>query len=282
MAENDDSLFREIKEEIRREQMEKIWKRYSGLILGGAALIVIGVGGYQYWQAHRVATEEAAGAKFAAAETLSDDKKKDEADKAFQAIADGGPAGYAALAKLRLAGAEVKEGKSAEAVATYDALAKQPGADRLLKSFAELQAASLRMADADYTEIQNRLTPLMGDGEPFANTAREFLGIAAYKAKKYDEARKYLEPLLIDPNASADLQERVKIIMGEIAAAEVAAKNPAPAATAAPVPGILAPEATAPATPAPAASAAPVKPAEPAATTEAQPKTGEAAGTDKK
>lgn len=283
MAENDDSLFREIKEEIRREQMERIWKRYSGLILGAATLIVLGVAGYQYWETHRVATEEAAGAKFAAAETLSDDKKKDEADKAFQSIADGGPAGYAALAKLRLAGAEVKEGKTTDAIATYDALAKQPGADRLLKSFAELQAASLRMADADYTEIQNRLTPLMGDGEPFANTAREFLGIAAYKAKKYDEARKYLEPLLIDPNASADLQERVKIIMGEIAAAEVAAKNPAPAAAAAPAAETSAPAASVPATPAPAASTAPEKPAEPAATTtEPQPKTGEAAGADKK
>ncbi len=264
MAENDDSLFREIKEEIRREQMEKIFRKYGGLILGIAALIVLGVAGYQYFQTRRVASAEKAGAEFAAAETLSDDKKKDDAEKAFKVIAESGPAGYAALAKLRLAAAEAKDGKAADAVATYDALAKQPGADDLLKSFAELQAASLRMADADYTEIQNRLTPLIGDGEPFANTAREFLGIAAYKAKKYDEARKYLEPLLIDPNASADLQERVKIIMGEIAAAQVAANAPLPA-----------PAAAAP------AAAPPAKPAEPAKT-DAQPKTGEAAGTDKK
>jgi hypothetical protein len=262
MAENDDSLLREVQEEIRREQMERIWKRYNGLILAVATLIVVGVAGYQYLEARRVSSEQGAGAQFSAAETLSDDKKKDEADKAFAALADNGPAGYAALAKLHLASAQVKEGKTADAIATFDALAKQPGADGLLKSFAELQAASLRMADADYTEIQNRLTPLMADDAPFANTAREFLGIAAYKAKKYDEARTYLEPLLVDPNASEDLQERVKIIMGEIAAAKVA-ENAPPAAAAAP------------ASPAPAATSVPAK-------TETQPGTGGAAGTDKK
>src|ERR1700744_1659539 len=103
MADNDDSLLREVDEELRREQMQRIWQRYNGLILGAATLIVLGVAGYQYLETRRIASEEAGGAKFSAAETLSDDKKKDEAEKAFAAIADSGPAGYAALAKLHLA-----------------------------------------------------------------------------------------------------------------------------------------------------------------------------------
>lgn len=265
MADDNDSLLREVEEEIRREQLQKIWQRYNGLILGGVTLIILGVAGYQYLETRRVGSEEAAGAKFAAAETLSDDKKKDDAQKAFEAIAESGPAGYAALAKLRLAGAEAKDGKTADAVATFDSLAKQPGADDLLKEYAELQAASLQMATADYADIENRLTPLMVDGAPFAYSARELAGLAAYKAKKYDEARKYLEPLLIDPNVSEDLQNRVKIIMGEIATAEVGANAPpAPASSA-----------SAPATP------GAEKPAEPAKSAE-QPGTGGAAGADKK
>src|ERR1700749_3295071 len=125
------------------------------------------------------------------------------------------------------------------------------------------------MGDADYAEMQNRLTPLAGDDAPFGKSARELLGIAAYKAKKYDEARKYLEPLLIDPNASEDLQERVKIIMGDMAAAEVGAKAPPPAS----VPGaVQAPAASVP-TAAQAPAAGPAK-------TEAQP--GAAADAAKK
>lgn len=233
MADNGDSLLREVEEELRREQMHKLWERYNGLIVGAAALIVLAVGGYKLLESRRIAAEQAAGTEFTTAERLSDEKKKDEAQKAFAKIAESGPAGYAALAKLQIAGDQVKAGKTADAVATYDSLAKQPGADDLLKSFAQLQAAALRMPDADYAEIQNRLTPLAGDDAPYSKSARELLGIAAYKAKKFDEARKYLEPLLIDPNASEAMQNRIKVVMAGIASAEVASGTPP--ATAAPL-----------------------------------------------
>ena len=227
MADDRDSLLREVDEELRREQMQKIWERYSGLILGVAALIVLAVGGYKFMQSCQIAAAEAAGAEFAAALTLSDEKKSDDAAKAFEKIATGGPSGYAALARLHLAGSEAKAGKSGEALATYEALAKDASADDLLKSFAQLQAASLRMGDADFTEMQNRLSLLAGDGSAFKTSARELLGLAAFKAGKMDEARKYLEPLLIDPAASRPIQERVKIVMARIAAAEIATA-PAP------------------------------------------------------
>jgi hypothetical protein len=56
------------------------------------------------------------------------------------------------------------------------------------------------------------------------------LGLAAYRAKKYDEARKYLEPLLIDPNASEAMQNRIKVVMAGIASAEVGSATPETAA----------------------------------------------------
>jgi len=259
MADDRDSLLREVDEELRREQMEKLWQRYNGLILGGAALIVLAVGGYKFLENRRITAAEAAGAEFAAAQSLSDEKKKDEARKAFANIAEHGPAGFAALARLQLAGDQAKAGKTADAIATYDSLAKDPGADDLLKSFAQLQAAALRLPDADYAEIQNRLTPLSGDDAPFAKSARELLGVAAYNARKYDEARKYLEPLLIDPHASEAAQERVKVVMARIAAAEVADNTSPPVAS----------------------GAAPAASAEPAAG-DSKPEAGAAAGADKK
>lgn len=238
MTDERDSLLREVDEELRREQMQKFWERYNGAILGAAALIVALVGGYKLMESRRMAAAEAAGAEFAHALRLSDDKKADEATKAFQDIATNGTSGYAALSRLHLAGDQVKAGKNAEALATYEAIAKDGSADDLLKSYAQLQAASLRMGEADFTEIQNRLTPLASDSSAFKVSARELLGIAAFKAGKLDEARKYLEPLLLDPKASPGIQERIKVVMGEIARLEVSSKpsaaEPAPAAEAKP------------------------------------------------
>jgi len=275
MADDRDSLLREVDEELRREQMEKVWQRYNGLILGAAALIVIGVGGYKYLESRRIADAQTAGAEFAKALQLSEDKKDDDAAKAFNEIAQSGPAGYATLARLHLAGADATAGRKAEALAVYESIANAPGGDSLLKNFAQLQVASLKLGDADYTEQQNRLAPLAADGSAFKITARELLGLAAYKAGKFDEARKYFEPLLVDPQASRAIQERVKIVMGDIARAEgagaqapkseaekpEAAKSEAPPAEA---PKADAPAATAPAT-APAGEMKPAeaKPAEP-------------------
>lgn len=259
MADDRDSLLREVDEELRREQMQKIWQRYNGLILGVAALIVVAVGGYKFMQSQRIAAAEAAGAEFAAAVKLSGDNKADDAIKAFEKIAATGSSGYAGLARLQVAGAHLKAGKTAEALAAFEALGKDESADELLKSFAKIQAAALRMGEADFTEIQNRLKPLAGDSAAFKITAREFLGLSAFKAGKLDEARTYLEPLLIDPDASRAIQDRVKIVMAQIAAAEVGK----PAAVApADVPKSEAPKSSEPQAP-PAAASTAAEPAQP-------------------
>jgi hypothetical protein len=273
MADQNDSLLREVEEELRRERMEKLWQRYNGLIIAGVALIILGVAGYKYLEKRRITAAETAGAEYTAAQDLSDDKKKTEAEEAFKKIADSGSYGYAALAKLQLAGALAKDGKTDEAVAAFDSLANASGSDNLLKSFAQLQASSLRLPDADYAEMQNRLTPLAGDDAPFGQSARELLGIAAYKAKKYDEARKYLEPLLIDPNSPQALQDRVKVVLGDIATAEVASKATPSAAT-------TEPASKAPAATAPAAGASGAATEGKAAEPDAKPKTD--AGSKKK
>ena len=236
MTDDRDALLREVDEELRREQLQKLWERYSGVILGAAALFVAAVAGYKFLEHRRIAAAEAAGAEFNAALVLSNAAKPDEALKAFEKIAASGPRGYALLAQLHVAGAQAQAGKTEEAVKSFEALAGETSADPLLKSFAQLQAASLRMGEADFTEMQNRLNSLAGDTSPFKISARELLGLSAFKAGKYDEARKQLEPLLIDPAAARPLQDRIKVVMAKIADAEVAtapaATAPAPAAPA--------------------------------------------------
>lgn len=243
MADDRDSLLREVDEELRREQMQKIWERYNGLILGAAALIVVGVGGFKFLESRRIATAEAAGAEFAAALQLSEDNQADAAAKAFEKIAVSGPAGYASLARLHVAGAHAKAGRTAEALTAYQSIINDSASDGLLRNFAQLQVASLKVGEGDFTEQQNRLKPLAGEDSAFKITARELLGLSAFKAGKLDEARKHYEPLLIDPKASRAIQERVKIVMGEIARAESGTASPVKAAV---------PDATSPAPAAPA------------------------------
>lgn len=84
MAENNEFL-REVDEDYRRDRILQIWKRYSGVIIALAVLVVAGVAGWRYWQAQQRAAAEVASVQFDDANRLAKDGKVAEADKAFDA-----------------------------------------------------------------------------------------------------------------------------------------------------------------------------------------------------
>lgn len=225
MANQEDGFLREIEEEIRRERIEKIWREYGTYFLIAAGVIVFGVLAYKYFESQRIAAAQATGARYEDALDLVSEGKEGSAAKEFEIIAKEGTGGYPNLAQLQLAGALLKQGKKEEALAAYEALANDGAADKMLRDYAALQAASLRLGTADFTEMENRLTPLMSDDGPWRYSARELLGLAAYQAgKPGSEVRLILTPLLVDQKTPQTITDRVQIVMAQIAAAELAKK----------------------------------------------------------
>jgi len=174
----------------------------------------------------RITAAQSTGERYEGAMELAATGKDGSAEKEFATIVAEGTGGYPELARLQLAGVLLKQGKKAEAIAAYEELAKS-GTDPLLRDYAALQAAGGRLGEADFIEMQNRLTPLTGDASPWRYSARELLGVAAFKAGKPDEARTVLTPLLVDQKTPQSIAERAQIVLAEIAAAEMGNKGAA-------------------------------------------------------
>lgn len=234
MADDQDAVLRELQEEMRREQLAKLWDRYGIYAIAVATLIVIGVGGYKFMEARRIAAAEAAGARYEAALQLVEDGKAEEAQQAFRSIAASAPVGYASLARLEMAGRAAKSGKSAEALTIYGKLADDTSVDDLFRQYARLQTAALKVDTADFTELQNRLTPLLAETSAWRFSARELLGLAAFKAGRMNEARQTFLELAADQKTPPSIRERAGLMMALITAAESGQSPPAPAQ---PVPG---------------------------------------------
>jgi hypothetical protein len=230
MADSNDSLFREVDEEIRREQFAKLWERYGIYIIGIAIAIIAAVGGTKLWEAHKLSEAQAYGARLEAARVLAEETKIGDAAKAFEAIAAEAPKGYAALAALSQAGAELRLGNRPAALAIFEKLASESSTDSEIASFARLQAAALRLGEADFTEMENRLKPLTADDSAWRLPARELLGTAAIKAGKLSEARTTLTSLLAEPNLAPTTAERINRLMATIASSELGGAPAAPAA----------------------------------------------------
>ena len=213
MIDQRDSLAREVDEELRREQLLKLWETYGTYIVAAIALIVVGVGGVKYYQHRSAVAAEAAGARLTAATRRSAQDDRAEAQKVLEDLGKSGPPGYATLAKFRLAAADREAGRLTEAASAYEAIANEGAGDRLLADYARLQAASLKLDTASWTDMQNRLNDLAGDGNPWRASARELLGLAALKAGKTDEARQQFQRLLSDRDTPPSISERARIMM---------------------------------------------------------------------
>ena len=112
-----------------------------------------------------------------------------------------------------LAAAEREAGKTAEAAAAYEAIAKGSGVDALLADYAQLQAAMPRLDSANWTDMQNWSTPLAADGNAWRFSARELLGLAAQKAGKLDDVCTEYQRLLSDRGTPPSIAERAPIML---------------------------------------------------------------------
>ena len=94
-------IFQEVDEEVRREQLKKLWERYGTLLIAACVLLVVAVGGwraYEWWEAKKAAE---AGTAFQAAIALSSEGKNKEAEDAFAKLAASGTSSYRMLARFR-------------------------------------------------------------------------------------------------------------------------------------------------------------------------------------
>ncbi len=213
-------FFREVDEEYRRDQIARIWSRYSGVFVALAVLLVGAVGGWRYWQGVERSRAEAAGARYEQAVRDSREDRGEDAEKALAALAQEAPNGYALLARFRLA-AERGRGAAEEGAAAYDALAGDATVPPLWRDLARLRAAMLRIDSAEPAALRQALEPLASPTGPWRHTARELLGLTSLKAGDTDAAGRWFEQIATDRETPQGLRSRLEVYTALVAGGPV-------------------------------------------------------------
>jgi hypothetical protein len=208
MAQNDE-FIREVDEEYRRDQIAAIWKRYNGVIVGLAILVVAAVGGWRYWQHMQDTRSQAAAVRYQEALQLSaEPAKSDEAEKVLENLAEDAPEGYALLTRFRLA-AELGMGDPEDGAKAFDALAADPGFEARWRDLARLRAAMLRLDTADPATVRQSLEPLAVPANPWRHSARELLGLSGLKSGDMDYAGRWFDQIAADRETPPSLRQRL-------------------------------------------------------------------------
>jgi hypothetical protein len=204
-------LFDEVDEEVRRDQLKKLWDQYSIYIIAGALLIIAAVGGwrgYQYLEAKKAAE---AGAAFDAALELSEQSKHAEAAAAFDKIAATAPAGYRMLARLRAA-AEVATRDPQAGAKMYDDIAGDRSIGSEQQDLARIRAAGLLLDTESYPNMLQRLEAAAKPDATFRHTARELLALSAWRANDTSAARQWLDMIASDGETPSAMRSRAEAL----------------------------------------------------------------------
>jgi hypothetical protein len=204
-------LFNEVDEEVRRDQLKKLWDQYSIYIIALALLIVAGVGGwrgYQYLEAKKAAE---AGAAFDKAVELSEQNKHTEAEAAFADLAAKAPSGYRILARLRTA-TEVASRDPQAGAKMFDEIAADRSVGAVEQDLARIRAAQLLLESTTYPNMQQRLEPASTPTSTFRHTARELLALSAWRANDAAAARQWLDLIANDGETPPSLRSRAEAL----------------------------------------------------------------------
>jgi len=204
-------LFDEVDEEVRREQLKKLWEKYSLFIIGAALLVIAAVGGwrgYQYLEAKKAAE---IGDAFNKAAELSTQNKRAEAEAAFADLAAKAPSGYRMLARLRAAG-EAADRDPKAAAKMFDDIAADRSVGTEEQALARIRAAGLLLDTASYNDVQQRLQSDAAPDATFRHAARELLALSAYRANDATAARKWLDMIEADNDTPPSLRSRAEAL----------------------------------------------------------------------
>ena len=204
-------FYDEVDEEVRRDQLKKLWDKYSIYIVAVALLIIAGVGGwrgYQYVEAQKAAEASAA---FNRASELSDQGKHEEAEKAFAELAAKAPYGYRLLSRFHAA-AEVASRDPKAAAKMFDDLAADSSVGGEQQELARIRAAGLLVDSATYPEMKQRLEPATVPAAAFRHSARELLALSAFRANDTNSARLWLDQISADTDTPPSLRSRAQAL----------------------------------------------------------------------
>jgi hypothetical protein len=204
-------LFDEVDEDVRRDQLKKLWDQYSIYIVAGALLIIAAVGGwrgYQYLEAKKAAE---AGVAFDKAVELSDANKHSEAEAAFTDLAAKAPSGYRMLARMRAA-VELATRDPAAAAKLFDDISADRSVGAPERDLAKVRAAALLLERSSYPSMLQRLEPATAPGATFRHTARELLALSAWRTGDMTAARQWLDLIANDGETPPSLRSRAEAL----------------------------------------------------------------------
>ena len=204
-------IFDEIDEDVRKERLNAVAKKYGPFFGGVVALIIGSVAAVTFWEQHKEAKSADAGTSFLSA-VRDETVNPGSGASSFAQVAEEGPAGYGVLARIKQAESLAASGDRAGAIQVLD-LAKSVDAPERYTALASILSLSLRSYDEKPEELLPLVDTLTVSDHPWRLFAIELAAALELKLGRFNDARKRLNIISSDASAPVSMRARAEMML---------------------------------------------------------------------
>jgi hypothetical protein len=204
---DNEAFLREVDENLRRDQMTGLAKRW-GRLIGGAVIVLLALlAAFLWWRNHRAEQAGVEGEQLSAVLGDADIGRAQPTDPRLGALATSPRDGYRAMARLTQAGITAKTDPVA-AAANYQAIANDSGLPQATRDLALLRATTIQFDTLPPAEVVARMKPLTVANAPWFGSAGELTAMAYLKMNRKDLAGPLFAAIARDTDAPTGLRGR--------------------------------------------------------------------------
>lgn len=213
---DNESFYREVDEELRRDQMKTYWERFGKLVIAGIVLLLALLGGYIWWLNQK---EVKAGERSATLVSAFDDVasgRKAPANAKLDALVKDGSPGHRAAALLTKADLAI-EGKDLKGAAVlFKQIADDDGLARPYRDLALVRMTAVELDTLQPQAVIDRLKGLAVAGNPWHGSAGEMVALSYLKQGKPQQAAGVFAAMAKDKELPETLRSRATQMAGSL------------------------------------------------------------------
>lgn len=213
---DNETFYREVDEELRREQLTSFWKRYGKVVIPGIVLVLAAIAGVIYWQHRQELKAGEKGEALTAVFAEIQSGRTEGVPAKLDAIAEGAGPGYRAAALLTKADVAIQTGDDAAALAIFKQVAADDDLPEPYRDLALIRQTAMEFDTLAPAAIVQRLEPLAKAGSPWFGSAGEMVALAYLKQNQPQRAGPIFAAMVKDETVPASIRSRAVQMAGAL------------------------------------------------------------------
>ena len=206
--------MREVDDAVRQEEYATAAQMYVKPVLAVLVVVLLALGAWLWWSSSRENELERSSEELVRAMDQLAAGNRDAALVQLAPVAEDGPPGTAAAARLLRAGILLDQGEQEDAVALFEAIAVDENVPEPYRNLATIRAVSANFDAMEPQAIIDRLKPLAMPGNPWFGSAGELVAMAYLQQGKEDLAGPLLAAVAKNEEVPQSLRSRTRQLAG--------------------------------------------------------------------